>query len=123
MKKTILAILLFAVLALAENFNTDKGLVTVSKNKYGMEYVFRPSAPLAGLGDVKRIEMNECSDFKNIIITYNDGTIQQYSADGDKMPTMTIQRDDRFISWENISANKFAKAWRTYSKIFQGYTA
>lgn len=123
MKKTILAILLFAVLALAENFNTDKGLVTVSKNKYGMEYVFRPSAPLAGLGDVKRIEMNECSDFKNIIITYNDGTIQQYSADGDKKPTMTIQRDDRFISWENISANKFAKAWRTYSKIFQGYTA
>lgn len=123
MKKTILAILLFAVLALAENFNTEKGLVTVSKNKYGMEYVFRPSAPLAGLGDVKRIEMNECSDFKNIIITYNDGTIQQYSADGDKMPTMTIQRDDRFISWENISANKFAKAWRTYSKIFQGYTA
>ncbi len=123
MKKTILAILLFAVLALAENFNTEKGLVTVSKNKYGTEYVLRPSAPLAGLGDVKRIEMNECSDFKNIIITYNDGTIQQYSADGDKMPTMTIQRDDRFISWENISANKFAKAWRTYSKIFQGYTA
>lgn len=123
MKKTILAILLFAVFALAENFNTDKGLVTVSKNKYGTEYVLRPSAPLAGLGDVKRIEMNECSDFKTIIITYNDGTVQQYSSDGDKMPTMTIQRDDRFISWENISANKFAKAWRTYSKIFQGYTA
>ena len=123
MKKTILAILLFAVLALAENFNTDTGLVTGSQNKYGTDYVLRPSAPLAGLGDVKRIEMNECSDFKNIIITYNDGTIQQYSADGDKMPTMTIQRDDRFISWENISANKFAKAWRTYSKIFQGYTA
>jgi hypothetical protein len=115
MNKIIVAIMFCVAFCFAQN-----DVININKTANGTDYIIYPSAPLAGVGAVKSIELSDMGDaFKGIIITYSDGTVQSYYLEADKPPTMTIYKGDRFLSWESLTPNKFKKAWTTYIKFFQ----
>lgn len=119
MKKIIFTILMIVAIAFASE--TDNGIVNVTKNKYGTEMSFYPNTSLKGIGHVYSIVMNDCSGFKSIEIKYMNGTVQSYSFDEEKMPSVTITQEDRVLSWESLTKPKFMKTWNEYFKFFKEY--
>lgn len=118
MKKIIAAILLVALTVFAKQ--ADNGIVNVTKNKYGMEMTFYPNTSIEA-GHVYSVVMNDCDGFKSIEIKFMDGTIQYYSFDEEKMPSVTTKHEDSVLSWESLTKPKFMKTWNEYFKYFKDY--
>ena len=119
MKKIIIFALLIAITAFASE--TDKGIVSVTKNKYGTEMSFWPNTSLEGIGHVYSIVLNDCEGFKSVEIKFMDGTVQYYSFDEEKMPSVTTKSEDRVLSWESLTLPKFMKTWNEYFKYFKDF--
>ena len=119
MKKIIIAILMVVAIAFASE--TDNGIVNVTKNKYGTEMTFWPNTSLDGIGHVYSIIMNDCYGFKSVEVKFMDGTIQYYSFDEEKMPSVTTKHEDRVLSWESLTKPKFMKTWNNYYKFFKDH--
>jgi hypothetical protein len=119
MKKIIIAILMVVAIAFASE--TDNGIVNVTKNKYGTEMTFYPNTSLDGIGHVYSIIMNDCYGFKSVEVKFMDGTVQYYSFDEEKMPSVTTKHEDRVLSWESLTKPKFMKAWNNYYKFFKDH--
>lgn len=117
MKKLIIFALLIASIAFASE--SDKGIVNITKNKYGTEMSFWPNTSLDGIGHVYSIVLNDCDGFKSVEIKFMDGTVQYYSFDEDKMPSVTTKSEDRVLSWESLSKPKFMKEWNRYLAFFK----
>ena len=107
MKKIIIAILMVVAIAFASEVNN--GIVNVTKNKYGTEMTFWPNTSLDGIGHVYSIIMNDCYGFKSVEVKFMDGTIQYYSFDEEKMPSVTTQHEDRVLSCESRTTPKLMK--------------
>lgn len=118
MKKIIIAILLVAIAAFAAQ--SDNGIVNISKTKYGTEMTFWPNTSIDA-GHVYSVIMNDCESFKSIEVKFMDGTIQYYSFDEDKIPSVTVKSEDRVLSWESLTKPKFLKTWDSYMKYFKQY--
>lgn len=118
MKKIIVAILLVALTAFAQQ--ADNGIVNVTKNKYGTEMSFYPNTSIEA-GHVYSVIMNDCDGFKSIEIKYMDGRVQYYSFEDEKIPSVTTRVEDRVLSWESLTKPKFMKAWNEYFKYFKDY--
>ena len=118
MKKIIIAILLVAIAAFATQ--SDNGIVNISKTKYGTEMTFWPNTSIDA-GHVYSVIMNDCESFKSIEVKFMDGTIQYYSFDEDKIPSVTVKSEDRVLSWESLTKPKFLKTWDSYMKYFKQY--
>ena len=119
MKKIIIFALLIVSIAFASQ--SDKGIVNITKNKYGTEMSFWPNTSFEGIGHVYSVVMNDCDGFKSVEIKFMDGTVQYYSFDEDKMPSVTVRLEDRVLSWESLTKPKFMKAWNSYMKFFKDY--
>lgn len=117
MKKIIIFALLIAITAFASE--TNKGIVSVTKNKYGTEMSFWPNTSLEGIGHVYSIVLNDCEGFKSVEIKFMDGTVQYYSFDEEKMPSVTTKSEDRVLSWESLTRPKFMKEWNRYLSFFK----
>ena len=96
MKKIIIFALLIAITAFASE--TDKGIVNITKNKYGTEMSFWPNTSLEGIGHVYSIVMNDCEGFR---------------------PSVTTKSEDRVLSWESLTKPKFLKEWNRYLSFFK----
>lgn len=118
MKKIIVAILLVALTAFAQQ--TDNGIVNVTKNKYGTEMSFYPNTSIEA-GHVYSVIMNDCDGFKSIEIKFMDGRVQYYSFEDEKIPSVTTRVEDRVLSWESLTKPKFMKTWNEYFKFFKDY--
>lgn len=119
MKKIISIILMTVAICFAGQ--VSNGIINVEKNKYGTEMSFWPNQSLDGIGHVYSIVMNDCNGFKSMEIKFMDGTVQYYSFDEDKMPSVTVKSEDRVLSWESLSKPKFMKTWNNYMKFFKDY--
>lgn len=118
MKKIISILLVLTALGFGQSVQTDKGTVTVNQTSSCTEKTLYPSVSLEGVGLVQSVAMYDCGEFKQIEIKY-DGRTQSISVEGNKTPVVTIQTDDRFLSWENITQKKFDKSWKSYAKLFK----
>ena len=119
MKKIIIAILIVVAIAFASE--SDNGIVNINKTKYGTEMTFWPNTSLDGIGHVYSIIMNDCYGFKSVEVKFMDGTVQYYSFDEEKMPSVTTRQEDRVLSWESLTKPKFMKTWNNYYKFFKDY--
>lgn len=65
--------------------------------------------------------MNDRGGFKSIQIEFMDGTVQYYSFDEEKMPSVATKPEDRVLSWESLTKPKFLKTWDNYMKYFKDF--
>lgn len=117
MKKIISIILMTVAICFAGQ--VSNGIINIEKNKYGTEMSFWPNQSLDGFGHVYSIIVNDCNGFKSMEIKFMDGTVQYYSFDKDKMPSVTVKSEDGVLSWESLSKPKFMKTWNNIMKYFK----
>ena len=118
MKKIALIVMLMVMAVFAGQ--TESGLVSITKNKYGTEMTFWPNTSIDA-GHVYSVIMNDCDGFKSIEIKFMDGTVQYYSFDEEKMPSVTVKSEDRVLSWDSLTLPKFMKTWDSYMKYFKDF--
>lgn len=118
MKKIALIVMLVVMAVFAGQ--TESGLVDIAKNKYGTELTFRPNTSVDA-GHVYSVVMNGRDGFKSIEIKLMDGTVQYYSFDEEKMPSVTTKAEDRVLSWESLAKPKFLKTWDSCMKYLKDF--
>ena len=118
MKKIALIIMLVVMAVFAGQ--TESGIVNINKTKYGTEMTFWPNTSIDA-GHVYSVIMNDCDSFKSIEVKFMDGTVQYYSFDEEKMPSVTTKSEDRVLSWESLTKPKFLKTWDSYMKYFKDH--
>lgn len=118
MKKIALIVMLVVMAVFAGQ--TESGLVSITKNKYGTEMTFWPNTSIDA-GHVYSVVMYDCDGFKSIEVKFMDGTVQYYSFDEEKMPSVTTKSEDRVLSWESLTKPKFLKTWDSYMKYFKDF--